>query len=324
VKVNFFFLYKHVFLLLANRNGELFMIYIAFSPLYHHPLPEGHRFPMDKYTLIPETLLKEGTFGKQNFFEPKNQGDQLVSIVHSPEYIQKLKKKKLTHTEERRIGFPLSEALLIREELICAGTTQAASLAMENGVSFNVAGGTHHAHREFGEGYCVYNDIAVAASYLLQHKKVKQILVVDLDVHQGNGTASIFADEQRVFTFSMHCENNFPLRKAKSDLDIPLEQLTGDSDYLKILAKHLPKIIDQVKPDFIFFQSGVDILTNDQLGHLNVTKKGCAQRDQMVLETAYIQGIPLTASMGGGYAANLNDIVDAHCNTYRIAKEIYS
>ncbi|MCB2195444.1 MAG: histone deacetylase [Bacteroidetes bacterium] len=300
------------------------MIYIAFSPYYHHPLPEGHRFPMDKYTKIRQQLIREGTFSKQNFFEPKLTGDDFISLVHSNEYIQKLNSKKLTKKEERRIGFPLSEGLVKREKLICIGNTQAALLALENGVSFNVAGGTHHAHRDFGEGYCLFNDIAVAAQYLLNHQEAKKILVVDLDVHQGNGTASIFANEDKVFTFSMHCENNFPLRKSKSDLDIPLDHMTNDEEYLTHLTNELPKLIETVKPDFIFYQSGVDILTNDKLGLLNVTKDGCAKRDRFVLETAIKHGIPLTASMGGGYADNIDDIVDAHCNTYRIAKELYS
>lgn len=300
------------------------MIYIAFSPYYHHPLPEGHRFPMDKYTKIRQQLIREGTFSKQNFFEPKLTGDDFISLVHSNEYIQKLNSKKLTKKEERRIGFPLSEGLVKREKLICIGNTQAALLALENGVSFNVAGGTHHAHRDFGEGYCLFNDIAVAAQYLLNHQEAKKILVVDLDVHQGNGTASIFANEDKVFTFSMHCENNFPLRKSKSDLDIPLDHMTNDEEYLRQLTNELPKLIETVKPDFIFYQSGVDILTNDKLGLLNVTKDGCAKRDRFVLETAKKHNIPLTASMGGGYADNINDIVDAHCNTYRIAKELYS
>lgn len=300
------------------------MIYIAYSPYYHHPLPEGHRFPMDKYTGIPIQLIKEKTFTSRNFFEPKLEGSELPLLAHSKEYIEKLKSKKLTKTEERRIGFPLSEELLRREELICTGTTQAAILALENGVSFNVAGGTHHAHREFGEGYCVYNDIAVAAKYLLKTGEINKILVVDLDVHQGNGTASIFADDDRVFTFSMHCENNFPLRKSKSNLDIPLDHLTSDDDYLTLLAENLPKLINDVNPEFIFFQSGVDILTNDKLGMLNVTKLGCAKRDRLVFEIAKKYNIPITASMGGGYASDLEDIIDAHCNTFRIAKEIYS
>jgi acetoin utilization deacetylase AcuC-like enzyme len=222
------------------------MIYIAYSPFYHHPLPKGHRFPMDKYTRIPEQLLKEGTFNSSNFLEPKLTGEDFISLVHSKEYLEKLNSKSLTKTEERRIGFPLSEELIKREKLICIGNTQAALLALENDVSFNVAGGTHHAHRDFGEGYCLFNDIAIAAQYLLNSGEAKQILVVDLDVHQGNGTASIFENEPRVFTFSMHCENNFPLRKAKSDLDIPLDHLTNDNEYLKLLNENLPKLIEQV------------------------------------------------------------------------------
>lgn len=300
------------------------MIYIAFSPFYHHPLPEGHRFPMDKYIKIPEQLLKEGTYTKQNFFEPKLTGDDFISLAHSNEYIDKLKCNSITKQEERRLGFPLSMELIKREALICSGNSQAALLALENGVSFNAAGGTHHANYDFGEGYCMFNDIAVASKYLLNNKEVNQILVVDLDVHQGNGTANIFSNESRVFTFSMHSETSFPLRKAKSDLDIPLAPLTDDSEYLSLLNEQLIKLINIVKPDFIFYQCGVDILTNDQLGHLNVTKEGCAERDKIVLETAHKHEIPLTASMGGGYAANIDEIVDAHCNTYRIAKEIYN
>jgi len=299
------------------------MTYIAFSPYYHHPLPEGHRFPMDKYTKIPKQLLEEGTYSKQNFFEPKLTGDDFISLVHSKDYINKLKSGKYSENEERRLGFPISETLIKREALICSGNTQAALLALENGVSFNAAGGTHHAHRDFGEGYCMFNDIAVASQYLLDTNEVKQILVVDLDVHQGNGTASIFVNENRVFTFSMHSETSFPLRKSKSDLDIPLVPLTDDEEYLTLLRENLPQLIKQVKPDFIFYQAGVDILTNDQLGHLNVTKDGCAERDRIVLETALKHSIPLTASMGGGYASNIDEIVDAHCNTYRIAKELY-
>ncbi|MFP4024270.1 MAG: histone deacetylase [Thiohalospira sp.] len=299
------------------------MIYIAFSPHYHYPLPKGHRFPMDKYSLIPQQLISEGTYLKQNFFEPKLPEDDFIALVHSKDYINKLKNNKLTRAEERRIGFPFSPELLRREELICVGTTQAALFALENGVSFNVAGGTHHAHRDFGEGYCIYNDIAVAAQYLLTHNKLKQILVVDLDVHQGNGTANIFKNESRVFTFSMHCHNNFPLRKATSDLDIPLEHYTKDDEYLKILKNNLPELIERLKPDFIFFQSGVDILENDKIGMLSVTKTGCAARDRFVFELANKYKIPVTASMGGGYADNLDDIVDAHCNTYKIANEIF-
>lgn len=300
------------------------MIYIAYSPEYYQPLPEGHRFPIQKYPGIKERLLKEGVFSQKNFFEPKVKDDFMVSLVHDMGYIEKLNKRENIEVEERRIGFPLNQAFVNREKLICTGTAQAALFAVENGVSFNIAGGTHHAHKDFGEGYCIFNDIAVAAQYLLRETEIKQILVVDLDVHQGNGTATIFQNESRVFTFSMHCENNFPLRKAKSDLDIPLDHHTNDSEYLGILKEQLPKLIECVKPDFIFFQSGVDILSNDKLGMLKVSKEGCAQRDRMVLETAKKYQIPLTASMGGGYADNLDDIIEAHCNTYKIAKELWA
>jgi len=299
------------------------MIYIAYSPEYYQPLPEGHRFPIQKYPGIKERLLNEGIFSHRNFFEPKVKDDYMVSLVHDMGYVEKLNKRESIEVEERRIGFPLNKAFINREKLICAGTAQASLFAMENGVSFNIAGGTHHAHKDFGEGYCIFNDIAVAAKYLLKETEIKQILVVDLDVHQGNGTATIFENESRIFTFSMHCENNFPLRKAKSDLDIPLDHHTNDSEYLGILKEQLPKLIERVKPDFIFFQSGVDILSNDKLGMLKVSKEGCAQRDRMVLETAKKHKIPLTASMGGGYADNLDDIIEAHCNTYKIAKSIF-
>ncbi|MFO7843682.1 MAG: histone deacetylase [Bacteroidales bacterium] len=278
---------------------------------------------MDKYTRIPKKLMAEGTYTQRNFFEPQLSRNDLISLVHSEDYIHKLKSNKLSKAEERRIGFPFSPGLLKREELICMGTTQAALFALENKVSFNVAGGTHHAHYDFGEGYCIFNDIAVAAQYLLNNHEVKQILVVDLDVHQGNGTANIFKEEPRVFTFSMHCHNNFPLRKATSDLDVPLELHTKDDEYLKILNKHLLQLIEEVKPDFIFYQSGVDILENDKIGRLSITSKGCAARDLYVFELAHKYKIPVTASMGGGYADNLDDIVEAHCNTYRIAKEIF-
>ena len=300
------------------------MIYIAFSPKYSFELPAGHRFPIKKYTSIPEQLLAEGTYSQENFFEPVLEDYDMIEAVHCSDYIHKLKNDLLTKTELRRIGFPFNKELLEREEMICAGTTKAALLSMEHGVGFNVAGGTHHAHRNFGEGYCIYNDIAVAARYLLDHNKAKQILVVDLDVHQGNGTASIFADESRVFTFSIHAGNNFPLRKEKSDLDIPLELNIGDDEYFKILKDNLPPLIEKLKPDFIFFQSGVDIILSDILGRLKVSIQGCKERDRFVFETAIKHGIPVTASMGGGYSENLDDIVEAHCNTYRIAKELYN
>ena len=299
------------------------MIYIAFSELYHHSLPPEHRFPMEKYTLIPEQLRYDGSFASENFFIPELMENGYISAVHDKEYIDKLNMGTLTYKEQRRIGFPYSKTLIQREEHICAGTTQAALKALDHGVAFNVAGGTHHAYRGHGEGYCMYNDMAVAAQYLLDRKKAKKILIADLDVHQGNGTASIFAQDPQVFTFSMHSGKNYPLRKERSDLDISLDLYTGDAEYLRILRKYLPYVIDSLKPDFIFFQSGVDILEYDELGKLKVTINGCRERDIFIFETANRLGIPVATSMGGGYSKQLRHIVDAHCNTYRVAKDIY-
>ena len=298
-------------------------IKVAYDPVYKHPLPPHHRFPMMKYELIPEQLIYEGTFEATEFFSPKPMTDTVIREVHDASYIRQLEEGTLPGREIRRIGFPYSIQLLKRELCIMFGTIQAAMSALDNGIAFNVAGGTHHAFSARGEGYCIYNDIAVGANYLLNQTPVKQILVVDLDVHQGNGTASIFANYDRVFTFSMHGEKNFPLHKESSDLDLPLPDGTKDNDYLALLRKHLPLLIEKVKPDFIFYQSGVDVLQSDKLGKLSITRTGCYLRDALVLENAEKYGIPLTAVMGGGYSESLREILEAHCNTYRLAKEIF-
>jgi len=200
---------------------------------------------------------------------------------------------------------------------------ECARYALQNGISMNIAGGTHHAFTNRGGGFCLLNDIAIAANFLLHEKLAKQVLVVDLDVHQGDGTAQIFRRESRVFTFSMHGANNYPLQKENSDLDIGLPDFTDDHHYLQELEIHLPWLIDKVQPDFIFYQSGVDILNTDKLGKLSVTRQGCKQRDRIVLKTAYQHKIPLVASMGGGYSENFKDIIEAHANTFRLAQEIF-
>ncbi len=299
------------------------MIKIAFGKEYHHELPANHRFPMEKYTLIPEQLLYEGSFTSENFFEPQAIDKSALLAVHDEDYIRKLDNGLLHRKEERRIGFPWSKSLIKREEIITSGTLQGALFAMEEGAAFNVAGGTHHAYRDRGEGFCIYNDIAVAAQYLLDKNRARKVLVVDLDVHQGNGTAKIFEKESRVFTFSMHGAKNYPLHKEQSDLDISLSADITDLDYLNLLKKNYYYLIEKVKPDVIFYQSGVDILENDRLGKLSITKAGVRERDIIVFEKAHRHQIPLMTSMGGGYARHIRNIVDAHCNTYRIAKEIY-
>ena len=203
------------------------------------------------------------------------------------------------------------------------GTLLCTDYAMEYGIAMNIAGGTHHAFTDRGEGFCLLNDIAIASQYLLDTHQAEQILVVDLDVHQGNGTAQIFQHEPRVFTFSMHGAKNYPGHKEKSDLDIDLPDGTEDKEYLDLLDKTLSELMARLKPDFIFFQSGVDVLETDKLGRLSLTMEGCKQRDRLVLETARICQIPLVASMGGGYSEDIRLIIEAHANTYRLAQSIF-
>ena len=299
------------------------MIKIAYSPIYAHPLPEGHRFPMLKYELIPGQLLHEGTITADNLFSPKPCNEETVLLTHKKEYLDKLLHQTLTPSEQRKIGFPQSPELTQRELIITQGTIDCCLYAFKSGVSLNVAGGTHHAFTDRGEGFCLLNDHGVAANYLLHHHLAKQILVIDVDVHQGNGTAKIFENEPRVFTFSMHGQHNYPFHKETSDLDIPLADGTDDKTYLRILSQTLPGLIDKVKPDFCFYQCGVDILETDKFGKLKVTLEGCKQRDEMVLSLCKKQAIPCVASMGGGYSPDIRNIVAAHCNTFRTAFELY-
>ena len=301
------------------------MLKIAWSPLFNfQPLPVGHRFPMIKYDLLPEQLLYEGTITTENIFEPQSllQKNDFLAI-HTPAYFEKLQTQNLSPSEIRKTGFPLSKALIQRELLIMNGTVQSALFALEYGVSFNIAGGTHHAFTNRGEGFCLLNDLAIAASYLLRNKLATKILIVDLDVHQGNGTAEIFAQDKRVFTFSMHGASNYPLHKETSDLDIPLPDRTDDKTYLRLLSETLPRLFDTVCPDFVLFQSGVDVLYTDKLGKLALTHAGCRQRDKLVLETCLRHKVPVAVSMGGGYSERIADILEAHANTYRLAQELF-
>jgi acetoin utilization deacetylase AcuC-like enzyme len=297
--------------------------FIAWSEIYAHPLPEGHRFPMEKYDLIPQQLIREGIIQADNLFTPGLLGWETASTVHSADYLYKLKHLTLSPSEIRKTGFPLSAKLVQRELHIMDGTVQAALFALEYGVALNVAGGTHHAFTNRGEGFCLLNDVAIAAQYLLNSKLAKQILVIDLDVHQGNGTAEIFRHEPRVFTFSMHSANNYPMHKEQSDLDIGLPDGTDDNTYLTTLYAKLPQLIEQVRPDFVFFNSGVDVLAGDKIGRLGLSMAGCKERDAFVLRTCKACGIPVTIAMGGGYSAKLAHIVDAHVNTFRLAAELY-
>lgn len=296
---------------------------IAFSPVYRYELPDKHRFPMVKYELLPQQLLYEGTVTESHFFQPEPLDEASILLTHEPAYWNRLKQQQLTPREIRAIGFPMSERLVERGRHIANGTVQCALFAQRFGVGMNIAGGTHHSFSYKGEGFCLLNDIAIAANYLLHHGLAQQILIVDLDVHQGNGTAQIFQSDPRVFTFSMHGEKNYPLRKVPSDLDIGLPDHTDDRLYLKVLRETLPRLIDEVEPDFLFYLSGVDVLATDKLGRLGLSIAGCKERDRIVLETCRRHHIPVAVSMGGGYSERLSHIIEAHSNTFRVAQEVF-
>ncbi len=299
------------------------MIKIAFSPIYFHPLPEGHRFPMLKYELIPEQLLHEGTINPENLFIPNKCNKEDVLRTHDPVYYEKLIHQQLSASEQRKIGFPQSPALIERELIITQGTIDCALFALEQGCALNIAGGTHHAFAERGEGFCLLNDMAIASNYLLHRKLVKKILIVDLDVHQGNGTAKLMENEPQVFTFSMHGKNNYPFHKEQSNLDIPLPDGITGQEYLKILEEALTTLLNSEQPDFIFYLSGVDILSTDKFGKFNISIEECKQRDELVLKMAYDNKIPIAIAMGGGYSPDINDILQAHCNTFRAAANLF-
>jgi acetoin utilization deacetylase AcuC-like enzyme len=299
------------------------MFKLAYSPIYAHPLPEGHRFPMLKYELIPKQLLYEGSITEENLFEPNLAIDKEILLTHEKDYLQQLKSLSLDKAHIRRIGFPLSKELVTRELCLIQGTLDCALFALQHGVSINIAGGTHHAFANKGEGFCLLNDMAFAANALLQRKLVQTVLIIDLDVHQGNGTAAIFKGNKSVFTFSMHGKDNYPFHKEESDLDVPLENGMKDEPYLTLLKNNLEKILDQVRPDFIFYLCGVDVLGTDKLGKLNLTEEGCKQRDSLIFNMSKSLKVPVACAMGGGYSPKISDIVNAHCNTIRSAQRIF-
>ncbi len=278
---------------------------------------------MMKYDLLPEQLLYEGTISEEHLFSPEKLNEKHLLLTHDARYWKKLQTLDLTKKEIRKIGFPVSHELIERGRYIAQGTIQCALYAQQNGVAMNIAGGTHHSFADRGEGFCVFNDFAIAANYLLEEGLAKQILIIDLDVHQGNGTAKIFECEPRVFTFSMHGARNYPTKKEQSDLDIPWPDKTEDGPYLKSLQAVLERLIDQVQPDIIFYLSGVDVLETDKLGRLSMSIQGCKERDRLVLASCKRHGIPVAVSMGGGYSERIAHIVEAHANTFRVAQEIF-
>jgi len=299
------------------------MLRIAYHPIYAHPLPEGHRFPMLKYELIPGQLLYEGVITEANLFAPNPAPEEVILLTHDVGYWHRMRNLQLTDKEMRAIGFPLSETLVDREITIMQGTIDCALYAMQYGVALNVAGGTHHAFADKGEGFCLLNDFAITANYLLHNNICGKILIVDLDVHQGNGTASIFKDEARVYTFSMHGQHNYPFRKETSNTDIGLADGTDGPAYLSVLSENLIAILDSFRPDFVCYLSGVDVLDTDKFGKLKLSLADCRMRDEFVFSECYKRGLPVAVAMGGGYSPDVKHIVTAHCNTFKAAKEIY-
>ncbi|MFD2785801.1 histone deacetylase family protein [Hymenobacter rubripertinctus] len=302
------------------------MLSIAWAPLYAHSLPANHRFPMLKYELLPEQLLREGIVPASAFFQPVPPPAADIRRVHAADYYHRLQAGQLTRQQERATGFPWSPELVLRETTILGGTLACARRAWASGgVALNIAGGTHHAFRDRGEGFCLLNDQAAAAAWLLAwpERPVQRVLIIDLDVHQGNGTAAIFEHEPRVFTFSMHGARNYPHRKERSDLDLPLPDGTDDAAYLGLLRETLPRLLDEHQPDFVFYLAGVDVLATDKLGHLGLSRDGCRQRDAYVLGLCHQQQLPVVVCMGGGYSPRILDIVEAHANTFRVAADLW-
>lgn len=300
------------------------MIPIAYHPIYKHPLPDGHRFPMQKYELLPQQLLHEGTAEHSYFFEPDSIDLSFVTRVHTEKYLNDLLQLTLDAKAARKIGFPLSAELVERELRIANGTLIGCKKALEHKVAFNIAGGTHHAFTGHGEAFCLLNDQAIAAQYLLDYQLATKILILDLDVHQGNGTAEIFRNNTNVYTVSVHGKTNYPFKKEVSDLDIALDDGTTDSAFISIINELIPELIEQINPDFIFYLAGVDILESDKLGKLSCTLEGSKKRDEIVFKNCKKYSIPVQVSMGGGYSESIKTIIDAHANTFRVAKNIFT
>jgi acetoin utilization deacetylase AcuC-like enzyme len=299
------------------------MLKIAFDPIYKHSLKIGHRFPMEKYELLPEQLLRKNICSIDNFFLPSAIDERHLLYTHDEVYYNNLINLTLSKLDARKIGFPLSDSLIERERVIAQGTIQNTHFAQQHGISMNIAGGTHHAFRDRPGAFCMLNDQAIAANYLINNNLSNKVMIVDLDVHQGDGTASIFENKDFVFTISFHGQKNYPFKKQNSDFDLPLEDNTGDRAYLNALKNHLPRLIDLFEPDFIFYLAGVDVLKTDKLGRLGLTMAGCRERDRFVLKFCKDQNIPVQVSMGGGYSMHLKDIIDAHSNTFELAQELF-
>jgi acetoin utilization deacetylase AcuC-like enzyme len=296
---------------------------LVYHPDYVVPLPDTHRFPMPKFQLLYELLIADGVADPEQFHIPERPPQGWIELVHVPEYVQAYCTGTLDAKALRRIGLPWSPALANRTCVAVGGTILTAKLALECGLACNTAGGTHHAFPSYGSGFCIFNDLAIATRVLQELNLVRKVLIVDLDVHQGDGTACIFQNDPSVFTFSMHCEVNFPGTKQKSDLDVALPEGMEDDEYLQTLAAYLPDLLSNIQPDLVLYDAGVDPHIGDRLGKLALTNTGLFRRDMQVLSTCVAASYPVACVIGGGYAEDLKSLVYRHSLVHRAASEIY-
>lgn len=297
---------------------------VSFSQGYNADLPDGHIFPMKKFVVLHRYLLDKGIITESQVIEPSLVDFSSLCSVHSPRYASAVWNGTLSRKEERRMGLPWSKSLAIRSRLAVQGTINAGLMALQDGVSGNLAGGTHHAMPDLGEGFCVYNDVAVAIRVLKQAMWVRKVLVIDCDVHQGNGTAEIFKDDEDVYTFSIHGEKNYPFKKPPSTYDIGLPDKTGDAEYINVLSDALSQMYSKFKPDLIFYLAGIDPLETDHFGRLSLTKKGLRERDRIVISSAADRDIPITLLLSGGYSPSVRETAENHAILYESATDIYS
>ncbi len=296
---------------------------LVYHPDYVAPLPPGHRFPMAKFAQLYEMLLADRVAYPNQFHQPSLPPLDWIELVHTPDYVRSYREGTLDAKAQRRIGLPWSPALVNRTCIAVGGAVLTAQLALEQGLACNTAGGTHHAFPSYGSGFCIFNDLAIAARVIQQLGLAQKILIVDLDVHQGDGTAVIFANDPTVFTFSMHCEVNFPGTKQVSDLDVPLPIGMEDDDYLQTLANYLPDLLTTVRPDLVLYDAGVDPHMGDRLGKLALTDRGIFCREMQVLQTCLSQHYPVACVIGGGYAEDFKALVHRHSLLHRAASEVY-
>jgi len=295
---------------------------VFYTPRYYADIGSGHVFPIRKFELVRDKLIAEGTLQPAELFEPTPATVDDVLLVHTNDYVSRLCSGELTVKEIRRLGLPWSESLVRRSFYAVGGTLAATQAALKNGYSSNLAGGTHHAFADRGEGFCVLNDVAIAIRAMRARQLIQRAAIVDCDVHQGNGTATIFAGDAETFTFSMHGANNYPLFKAQSSLDVELPDRTPDAEYLETLAHHLPAVFAS-DPEIVFYLAGADPYKGDKLGRLALSIDGLRHRDAYVLRECYEREIPVVTVMSGGYGKDINDTIEIHCNTIRLVKEVF-